>query len=402
MLRPTTTLELQEAITGAWADATTLEVRAGGSKAALGRDAPAAQALDLTALSGITDYDPAELVLTARAATPLAEVRAVLAERNQHLAFEPPDYAALLASERAPTLGGTLAANLSGPRRLSAGAARDHFLGLSAVSGRGELFKSGGRVVKNVTGYDLSKLLAGSFGTLAVLGEVTVKVMPAPEQVCTVLVHDQTPAQAVSWMTRVTATPIDASGLAYLPVHACGRSEVQAVRAGGTAVTALRLEGIGASVAARLQALREGWLTDAGHGYETTVLERDESRVLWTEITDCQLLPRQGVVWKVSVPPARGADVVTRLTALLDCDVVFDWAGGLVWVCIRGDAARETVVRGTIRDCGGHATLIRASATERRRCPVFEPLSPPVAALSRRIKDAFDPGGILNPGRMFA
>src|SRR5688572_6234740 len=189
MLRPTTTAELQEVVTGAWADASTLEVRAGGSKDRLGRDAPAAHVLDVTSLSGIVDYDPAELVLTAHAATPLATVRAALAERKQHLAFEPPDYAALLDSARMPTLGGTLAANLSGSRRLSAGAARDHFLGVSAVSGRGELFKSGGRVVKNVTGYDLSKLLAGSFGTLAVLSEVTVKVLPAPEETCTVLVH---------------------------------------------------------------------------------------------------------------------------------------------------------------------------------------------------------------------
>jgi glycolate oxidase FAD binding subunit len=402
MLRPTTPAELQEVVTGAWAAAGSLEVRGGGSKDALGRAAPAAQILDLSAFAGIVDYDPAELVLTARAATPMTVVQAALAESAQHFAFEPPDYGHLLGSERTPTLGGTLATNLSGSRRVSAGAARDHFLGLQAVSGRGEPFKSGGRVVKNVTGYDLSKLLAGSFGTLAVLTEVTVKVMPAPEETNTVLVHGLSATDAVQWMTRLTGSPVAASGLAHVALAATRRSVVQAVRAAGASVTALRLEGIAASVAARLDMLRNGWLDDAGRGYDTTVLGSTDSRALWREITDCRLLPPKGVVWKLSVPPARGAAVAARLAERVPCEVLLDWAGGLVWVALDDEDAREAVVRGTFRDCGGHATLIRASAAERRRCPVFEPQAPALAALTRRIKDAFDPNDILNPGRMVA
>ncbi|MBM3507497.1 MAG: glycolate oxidase subunit GlcE [Alphaproteobacteria bacterium] len=399
MLRPATAAETQEALTDAWASATTLEVRAGGSKSALGRDAPAAVVLDVSALSGIVDYDPAELVVTALAATPLASIKAALAERNQHLAFEPPDYAALLGSDGAATLGGTLAANLSGSRRIGAGAARDHFLGLRAVSGRGEEFKSGGRVVKNVTGYDLAKLLAGSFGTLAVLTEVTLKVLPAPEDACTVIVHGQTPAKAVQWLTQLTQTSLDISGLAHLPAALTANSHVSAVRDTGNA-TVVRLEGIASSVAARLQVLRDRWLADAGHGHETSVLDVEETRDLWREITDGRLLPRTGVIWKISVPPADGTMVAERIARQLHSDILFDWAGGLLWVAVQGDSAQEGVVREACRDCGGHATLVRASAAERRRCPVFQPQPPALAALSRRIKDAFDPNGILNPGRM--
>src|SRR5437660_9000997 len=216
--RPADIDELREAVADALAAEEPLELVAGGSKRGLGRPLQIPHILDLSRLAGIRDYAPSELVLTAGAATPLAEIERVLAENGQMLAFEPPRWCGLLGVEEAsPTLGGVLACNLSGPRRIKAGAARDHFLGFRAVSGRAEIFKAGGKVVKNVTGYDLPKLMAGSYGTLAALEEVTVKVLPRPETVATVLFASLAPATAVRLMAAALGSPHEVSGAAYLP-----------------------------------------------------------------------------------------------------------------------------------------------------------------------------------------
>src|SRR5438067_12066482 len=210
--------ELRDAVAEALAAEEPLEVVAGGSKRGLGRPLQTPHSLDLSRLAGIRDYAPSELVLTAGAATPLAEIERVLAENGQVLAFEPPGWCGLLGvDEASPTLGGVLACNLSGPRRIKAGAARDHFLGFRAVSGRAEIFKAGGKVVKNVTGYDLPKLMAGSYGTLAVLEEVTIKVLPRPETVATILFAGLIPAAAVRLMGAALGSPHEVSGAAYLP-----------------------------------------------------------------------------------------------------------------------------------------------------------------------------------------
>src|SRR5438477_3715821 len=215
---PSDLSELRDAVAEALAAEEPVEVVGGGSKRGLGRPLQTAHTLDLSRLSGIRDYAPSELVLTAGAATPLAEIERALAEQGQMLAFEPPDWRGLLGVEEAePTLGGILACNLSGPRRIKAGAARDHFLGFRAVSGRGEIFKAGGKVVKNVTGYDLSKLMAGSYGTLAALEEVTVRALPRPEAVATVLFAGVAPAAAVRLMAAALGSSHEVSGAAYLP-----------------------------------------------------------------------------------------------------------------------------------------------------------------------------------------
>lgn len=401
-LRPASVAELQDILADAAARRAALDVRAGGSKVSLGRMVENAQVLDASALSGIVAYDPAELVLTAKAATPLATVEAALAEQGQHLAFEPPDYAALLGTSGAPTLGGTLAANLSGPRRIAAGASRDHFLGVHAVSGRGEAFKSGGKVVKNVTGYDLAKLLAGSFGTLAVMTEVSVKVLPAPEDVATVVVAGLSDAAAVQLLTRVTGLPVDATGLAHLPMAAAARSAVQAVAGADAPLTVVRFEGIAASVRARVATLRESLTGAVAGAGEFSLLDHPQSTALWREIRDGLLLPRAGVVWRLSVPPAVGADVAARIAAATPSEVLFDWAGGLLWVTLATALSQQTPVRGAIGATGGHATLVRAAAAERQGAAVFEPLPAALAALTRRVKESFDPSGILSPGRMYA
>src|SRR5215468_6495527 len=217
-LAPRDAKELRQAVEWGLNEAVKFDVRGGSSKLQLGKPMTCDQVLDLSGLSGIVDYAPEELVVTLRAGTSMREVEDLLAQRNQMLAFEPPDLGPLLAQEAGQgTLVGTLMGNLAGPRRLSAGAARDHLLGFSGVNGRGETFKSGGRVVKNVTGYDLSKLMAGSWGTLAVLTEVTLKVLPRPQTEATVLLHGIDEPTAGRVMTAAVTSSCDVSGAAHLP-----------------------------------------------------------------------------------------------------------------------------------------------------------------------------------------
>jgi glycolate dehydrogenase FAD-binding subunit len=392
--------ELREAIAEALAAEEPLEIVGGGSKRDLGRPMQAAHTLNLSRLSGIRDYAPSELVLTAGAATPLAEIERVLAENSQMLAFEPPGWGGLLGVEEAsPTLGGVLACNLSGPRRIKAGAARDHFLGFRAISGRGEIFKAGGKVVKNVTGYDLPKLMAGSYGTLAALEEVTVKVLPQAESVATVLFAGVAPEASGRLMSAALGSRHEVSGAAYLPPGTTVPLALP-VRPG---TVALRVEGPAPSVAFR----RDSLLREHKDSGASSTLAESESVALWRAIGEVAPLSGLGerAVWRVSVAPARGAAIGAALARTLDAVWYLDWGGGLLWLAVaeQGDAGAQAIraaIRGNDAQGTGHATLINASPALRRDVPVFEPQPAPLAALSRRVKDAFDPKHILNPGRM--
>jgi glycolate oxidase FAD binding subunit len=385
---------LREAIGAALSAEEPVELLAGGTKRGLGRPLQTPHLLDLTRLSGIRDYAPNELVLTAGAATPLGAIERALAASWQMLAFEPPDWRGLLgAVHGSQTLGGVLACNLSGPRRIKSGAARDHFLGFTAVSGRGEVFKAGGKVVKNVTGYDLPKLMAGSHGTLAALAEVTVKVLPRPETVATVLVCGVRASEAVRVMSAALGSPHEVSGAAYLPPGTPWRILLP-VTAG---IVALRVEGPAPSVAYRRAAL----LREHASSGEAAELGEVDTMALWRDIGD--VAPLAGftdrAIWRVSVAPARGAVIAEIVADALDTAWCLDWGGGLVWLAVpeEGDAG-AAIIRGAIAG-DGHATLIRGSTALRAAVPVFEPQPAALAALSRRVKDGFDPHHILNPGR---
>jgi len=381
-----------------------LELLAGATKQGLGRPLQLPRTLDLSRLAGVRDYQPSELVLTAGAATPLDEVEATLGQAGQMLAFEPPDWTGLFdapaSSGSRATLGGVLACNLSGPRRIKAGAARDHFLGFRGVSGRAEVFKAGGKVVKNVTGYDLPKLLAGSYGTLAALEEITIKVLPRPEAACTVMLYGLDPATAVQCLKRALASPHDVSGAAHLPA-ALSTAHIPPLE--GCSATALRLEGPPLSVAFR----REQLLAEFASDCEAMVLEAEPSAELWRGIRDLAPLRQfaDRVVWRVSVAPSRGAEIGEGISRKLGAEWYLDWGGGLVWIAVAGAedggaATIRTAIRGADGRHTGHATLIKAPPALRRAVPVFEPQSPPLAALAARVKQSFDPRGILNPGRM--
>ena len=407
-LAPTDADGLADAVRWAVAGEHPLEVLAGGSKQTLGRPVQSAATVSLAAFDGIVDYQPSELVLTAQAATPLATIEAALEAERQMLAFEPADYGPLL---RAPggadlratggaTLGGALACNLSGPRRIKAGAARDHFLGMHAVSGRGERFKAGGRVVKNVTGYDVCKLLAGSYGTLALMHEVTVKVLPAPERTRTVLVFGLEPAAALDALGAALGSAHEVSGAAHMPAEVAARSAVSYVSGAGAAVSAVRVEGFPASVEARCEALR----ALLGRFGAVEELHSKNSATLWREIRDVRAFADDGrPLWRLSVPPASGAAAAARVAEAADVRALFDWGGGLLWLAVDGAPdAGEVSVRAAAMAVGGHATLVRADAPTRAARAVFQPQATGLAALTARIKRAFDPTGVLNPGRMYA
>ncbi|MBT4463210.1 MAG: FAD-binding protein, partial [Rhodospirillaceae bacterium] len=358
-LRPETPDQVLDAVNWAADHGRSFDVTGLASKHPLGRPMQATDKLDLSAINGVGLYEPSELVMTAAAATPLDDINAVLAENRQRLAFEPPNLSALLGTGGSGTIGGVFACNLSGPRRVLSGAARDHILGFHGVSGRGEHIKSGGRGVKNVTGFDLSKLMAGSFGTLALMTDISFKVLPVSEKSRTVLVIGVDATDAPVAMGTALKSPYEVSAAAHLPTDIAATSGVSYVASAGASVTAIRVEGPGPSVEFRCNALRE-MLAEFG---DTEELHSSNTDTLWREIRDVSCFAgNDKQVWRLSVPPMDGTDVVARITDKIDSRALFDWGGGRIWLALDGggDAAHETV-REAFRDCGGHATLVRAS-----------------------------------------
>lgn len=364
-MTPTSEAEVAEAIRdggGGW------EI-AGGQTRAIGHDVSGG-CLSTAALTGITRYEPGALTLVVRAGTPLAEVKATLATEGQMLPFEPWDARRLTGRAGAPTIGGMVAVNASGPPRVSAGACRDLLLGVRFVDGVGTITRNGGRVMKNVTGIDLARLLAGSHGTLGVITEVAFKVLPAPEATTTLVIQGLDPEGAGQAMRLAMASLCDVTGAAHL---------------GG--LTGLRLEGLEGSVRHRAGMLR-------------AVLSRfgdvEERAFDWAAVRDAApFAGRAGAVWRVSTPPSGGPEVGTRLNG---AEIIYDWAGGLLWVL-----APETLdVRAALRGIAGHATIIRASRETKARFGVFQDEPPPVAGITKRLRALFDPHRRLNAGRLGA
>ncbi|KQZ97594.1 2-hydroxy-acid oxidase [Rhizobium sp. Root564] len=373
-----------------------LAIIGSNTRSGFGNAVEADATLSSRGLSGIVSYNPAEMVMTVQAGTPVDEVKAALSDARQMMAFEPMDHRAIMGTVGEPTIGGVFAANVSGPRRFVAGAARDSLLGIRFINGRGEAIKAGGRVMKNVTGLDLVKLLAGSYGTLGFLTEVTFRVLPVPPAEATMVISGLEDEAATNAMAAAMATSLEVSGAAHLPETVKSRFLNGSLPEG--AATVLRLEGLAASVEARLHKL-ETLLAAFGR---VVSLERDESRALWREIRN--VAPYAGnpskPLWRVSIAPSQGHKLVAALRLEAGIDAFYDWQGGLVWMQMEADPEAK-LLRGYIRSLGGgHATLLRASDEVRRSIPAFEPLNAVEVALSSRIKQKLDPAGIFNPGRM--
>jgi len=380
VVRPTSVDELRDAVMEAARDGRRLEIRGGGSKTAIGapRDPVI---LDMRGFAGVVDYDPAELVLTAGAGTPLSEIEALVAGEGQMMAFEPFDHGPIFGeSVGAATIGGVIAAGVAGSRRVTAGSARDHLLGFRAVSGRGEEFVAGAKVVKNVTGYDLPKLMAGSWGRLAAMTELTLKVLPRPRIVATMLADNLDDDMAQAVMARALASHAEVSAAAHLP----------AAVNGGRAVTLLRVAGFAPSVEARCTLLPE--LLRAECALRRS--DGEEADALWAAVR--YATPLDGpTLWRVHLPPSTLCMLLAAV-APLGARWVIDWGGGLVWLECAGPAEQ---IRGAAAVCGGQAMLVRAPAESWASIAAQHPRAAGVMALERRVRRAFDPAGVFETGR---
>jgi glycolate oxidase FAD binding subunit len=365
------------------ADATDPLRIVGGGTRAIGAPAPG-EVMSLAAMSGVELYEPGALTLVARAGTPLAEIEALLAGEGQMLPFEPPHMGGLLGRDGASTLGGVVATNASGPRRLQAGACRDALIGVRFVDGSGTVVKNGGRVMKNVTGYDLVKLMAGSWGTLGVLSEVAFRVLPKLNG-ATLAVQAASPGQAVDIMSRAMTSPYDVNGAAFVP---------------GEAVY-IRVEGLEASVA-----YRAGQLRDLIGGEIAVIDDPEASAKVWQRLRDVtDFAEGSAAVWRVSM---KATDLSEQIAELEGAEYRLDWAGGLAWVRMRDGAGEGDVValhqalQAACLAKGGHATLMHAGDAVLGQVPAFQPEAPGVARLAAGLRQKFDPRGVLNAGLMGA
>lgn len=370
-MRPGSEAELAEAVRAATGP---LAVRGGGTRGC----SLAGEVLETGGLSGIKLYEPGALTLVAGAGTPVVEIETALAGEGQRLAFEPMDHRGLLGTDGEPTIGGVMAANVSGPRRVQVGAARDFALGVRFVDGTGQVVKNGGRVMKNVTGYDLVKLMCGSRGSLGVLTEVSLKVLPAPETEATLVMRRLGTGDAVRAMASALGSPFEVTGAAFGPVPS------------DAAALCLRLEGFADSVDYRAGELRRR----LGEFGEAELVEAEASREIWRDIRDVTVFRDAPVVVRVSLKPSDAPDLLRAV----DGSALLDWGGGLVWVAGEGDLLSP--LRAVCAEKGGHATLVKAPAEMCEGVAMFQPEAAPVAALTRGLRQRFDPRGILNPGLM--
>ncbi len=395
--------DVEQAVRAALASEQPLEIVGHGSKRMIGQPMATNALLDLSALNAVTSYEPNELIITVQAGAPMADVLSLIDSKNQQFSFEPMNTSPLLGTPDIGTIGGMIGAGLAGPRRIKAGGARDHLLGAHAVSGFGDSFKAGGKVVKNVTGYDLCKLLAGSWGTLAVMTEVTLKVMPRAESERTLVLRGLDAITANKAMTSALGSPFDVSGAAHVPPQSFGAGKGALADLGSQqALTLMRLEGITASAAHRATSL-SSLLSTFGNA---DIVEDAVSAAIWSSIRDVTPFAANGAlrawpVWRIICPPASGGEFGQALSRQTGGDVIYDWGGGLIWAALppRPDA-HAGIVRQRVNAVGGHATLIRAAEPVRRVIDVFHPQQAGLAALGERVRHSFDPKNILNRGRM--
>ena len=387
-LAPASEAEAAQLVSEARAKGRKLDIVGGGTRQGLGRPARGDAALSSAQMSGVVFYEPAEMVICAKAGTSVREVEALIAQRGQILPFEPMDHRGLYATAGEPTIGALAAANISGPRRISAGAARDALIGLRLVNGRGEIIKSGGRVMKNVTGLDLVKLNCGAHGTLGFLTEATFKLLPKPECESSIVIRRLDDRRAIEALSIALGSPFGVSGAAHISAG-MGREFPR---------TFLRIEGFRASVDYRIASLL-ALLAPFGAKH---ALEDEYSERIWRAVGDAAFLaaPAEHAVWRISLAPSKAADFIAGVGDNAHAHF-YDWGGGLVWLSSEASQGAAAAIRAALAPFGGHATLVRAPGALREAVDVFEPLSAPLMRITKGVKASFDPDGLFNAGRMY-
>jgi glycolate oxidase FAD binding subunit len=392
-LAPKNDVQISDAVYVAAEKNAPFEIVARGSKRAMGRPVATQTILDTSAISGIVKYEPEELVLSVRAATPMKEIEAALAERNQMLGFEPADWGPLFGGPAgAGTIAGAVATNAAGSRRVRAGAVRDHVIGCRFVNGWGEGVKAGGQVIKNVTGFDLPKLMCGAFGTLGVLAEITLRVTPKPAQTATFVLRNCAPKEGLAALRRAAGLPIDATGLSYLPAEVLA-SQATGIT-GGNGAAFIRIEGTKPALEEKLALLRHAFA-----GEDRAVLDDERTTALFRWIGEGAAFAGWGTdLWRLFVPQSAAHEALTQSKAQV---WYADWAGGVLWLGLPANEQTSARLRQITMTVGGQASLMRGAESARASLAVFEAEAPARAELTRAVKAAFDPKRLFNPGRMY-
>ncbi len=385
---PTSEAEICDIVTEAGVKNSPLRIIGGGTREGLGRPVKADKTLSLAKHSGITLYEPGALTIVAKAGTPIAQIEQILAGKNQRLAFEPMDHRSLFSTKGKPTIGGIVGGNISGPRRIIGGACRDSLIGVRFINGDGEIIKNGGRVMKNVTGLDLVKLMAGSYGTLGVLSEVSFKVLPANEREATLSIFGLDLQAGISVLSAALGSPFEVTGAAFIPADE------------NPAQTLLRVEGFDTQVSYRLERLKELCAKSIAGSPDIEIIEGEEHNNLWQFVRDISLFQSTDeLVLRLHIKPGDAPAITKFIENKMAAKMMFDWGGGLVWVGIPNPENVATI-RSIVKDFGGFGMLVRAPAKVREQISPFHPEHDRVAAISECIRKKFDPKGILNPGRM--
>ena len=382
MTRVSSENEIVEFVCAARETRAPFEIVAGGTRRGVGRPMGNLPVLDVSGVSGIVEYQPEELIVTARPGTRLVELKALLAEKNQCLGFDPVHWT-LFGANGIPTLGGAMSADASGPGRLRHGPARDSLLGFRAVNGLGEAFRGGAKVVKNVTGFDLPKLMCGAFGTLVVLSEVTFRVYPRPVARATLILRDRAPEAGFSALRAIWKSALEPSGLAYIP----GAAKFPGLGDVGEGAALIRFEAAAMPLSEKITAAK--LLVGAAE-------ELGEGDAVFAAIGEGALFSNSELdVWRVAVPPSEAARVAAACASPL---WLGDWAGGLLWIGARGEDGPR--IRALAVAAGGHAMLLRAPAAQRAELGLYGPQPAALAGVTASLRAAFDPLSLFNPGRL--
>lgn len=376
-----------------------IEIKGSGSKSNIGRNFQSEKTIDLSGYSGIIKYEPEELYIKVKSGTPINEISRELEKHNQQLAFEPTDFGYIFNGKSNPgTIGGTMACNFSGPRRFKSGSVRDHVLGVKIITGRGDSVKSGGTVVKNVTGYDLSKIITGSYGTLAVISEISIKVLPKPPSIKSLIIHNAQLKKSLDYLNIALSSSSDISGAVFYPEYFNEKFKLNDLVNKGP-LTALRVEGVSSSIDDRVQKLIDelGLLRD-----EINFLNDEQSRIFWSNTRDLKVFSNTDKnLIRIVTPPSETLNIINSLKKI-SSRYFIDWGGNLIWMEI------EKINASIIKDinimtdkANGYFTIIKLDDSLKAGLDVFK-IDPIKFKISEKIKKSFDPKRILNPGKMYS